>query len=84
MSSECERAFSQAKKLITVERHSLLPDIIEADQCVKSWLRNGLVDGGACWQRLDGLLAEERAQMIAAAKAAAAAAAAAQPVIIDD
>jgi hypothetical protein len=36
MSAECERAFSTAKKLITDERYNLKPDIIEADQCIKS------------------------------------------------
>jgi hypothetical protein len=36
MSAECERAFSTVKKLITDERYNLKPDIIEADQCIKS------------------------------------------------
>ena len=45
MSAECERAFSLAKKLITDERYNLKPDIIEADQCIKSWCKHGIVDG---------------------------------------
>jgi hypothetical protein len=38
MSSDCERVFSQAKLLITGQRHSLKPDIIEATQCLRAWL----------------------------------------------
>jgi hypothetical protein len=45
MSSECERSFSSAKRLITDDRYSLKADIIEADQCVKSWFKNDIVDG---------------------------------------
>jgi hAT family C-terminal dimerisation region len=36
MSSECERVFSQAKKLITDERNRLGPATIEADECLKN------------------------------------------------
>ena len=43
MSSACERAFSQAKKIITNERNRLLADTIEADQCQKWWLIKGLL-----------------------------------------
>ena len=43
MSSECERVFSQAKKLITDERSHFSAATIEADECLKNWLRNGLV-----------------------------------------
>jgi hypothetical protein len=52
MSAECERAFSQAKKIVTDERYCLKADIIEADQCVKSWLKSQLVDGSATWKIL--------------------------------
>ena len=45
MSSECERAFSNAKRLIAEQRYNLKADIIEADQCIKSWLKNGITDG---------------------------------------
>ena len=38
MSSECERVFSQAKLLITGQRHALKPDVIEATQCLRMWL----------------------------------------------
>ena len=36
-SSECERVFSSAKLLITASRNRLLPDIIEANECLKAW-----------------------------------------------
>jgi hypothetical protein len=45
MSNECERAFSNAKRLIAEQRYNLKSDIIEADQCLKSWLKNGIADG---------------------------------------
>jgi len=38
MSSECERVFSQAKLLITGQRHKLQADIIEATQCLRMWM----------------------------------------------
>lgn len=47
MSSEYERSFSGAKHMIIDQRYSLKSDIIEADQCVKSWLKNGITDGTA-------------------------------------
>ena len=43
MSSECERVFSQAKKMITDERNRLSPETVEADQLQKQWLMKGLV-----------------------------------------
>ena len=43
MSSACERAFSQAKKVVTDERNRLSADVIEADQCQKWWLMKGLL-----------------------------------------
>jgi hypothetical protein len=45
MSSECERAFSAAIRLLTDDRYNLKPDIIEADQCLKSWFKSGVADG---------------------------------------
>ena len=45
ISAECERAFSRAKKMVTEERHSLRGEIIEAEQCLKSWLISCIVDG---------------------------------------
>jgi phosphodiesterase/alkaline phosphatase D-like protein len=52
MSAECERVFSYSRKMITDERYSLKVDIIEADQCLKSWLKQQLVHGAATWQIL--------------------------------
>ena len=43
MSAECERVFSQAKKMITAERNRLAPEVVEADQLQKQWLLRGLV-----------------------------------------
>ncbi|KAM4061992.1 transposase-like protein [Hirsutella rhossiliensis] len=43
MSAECERVFSQTKKMITDERNQLSPEIVEADQLQKQWLMRGLV-----------------------------------------
>jgi hypothetical protein len=43
MSTECERVFSSAKKLITPERSCLVPDIIEASECLKNWWDRGLI-----------------------------------------
>lgn len=37
MSAECERVFSSAKHLITDPRNRLKADIIEANECLKSW-----------------------------------------------
>jgi hypothetical protein len=45
MSSECERAFSAARRLITDERYNLETNIIEADQYVKSWFKHGIANG---------------------------------------
>jgi hypothetical protein len=43
MSAECERVFSQTKKMITDERNRLAPEVVEADQLQKHWLMRGLV-----------------------------------------
>lgn len=45
MSSECERAFSAAIRMLTDDRYNLKYDIIEADQCLKSWFKNRVADG---------------------------------------
>jgi hypothetical protein len=42
MSAECERCFSDAGRLITDERASLGPEVIEACSCVKNWLNKKL------------------------------------------
>jgi hypothetical protein len=43
MVTECERAFSSAKKLITPERNALGDDTIEASECLKAWWDQGLI-----------------------------------------
>ena len=42
-SCECERVFSQSKKLITDERNRLRPDTIEACELQKNWLLKGVI-----------------------------------------
>jgi hypothetical protein len=37
MSDECERCFSSAKILLSDRRSRLLPDIIEANECLRAW-----------------------------------------------
>jgi hypothetical protein len=44
MSTECERVFRSAKKLITPKRSQLEEDIIEACECLKAWWRNSLIE----------------------------------------
>jgi hypothetical protein len=44
MSTECERAFSSAKKLLTPERNVLSMDIIKACECLKTWWKNDLLE----------------------------------------
>jgi hypothetical protein len=41
MSSECERVFSQLRRLITFERTRLGDDTVESDECQKHWLARG-------------------------------------------
>jgi hAT family C-terminal dimerisation region len=36
-SAECERIFSSAKMLITASRNGLHPDVIEANEYLRSW-----------------------------------------------
>ena len=43
ISSECERVFSQIKKVVTNERNRLKADTIEALECQKHWLRQRAV-----------------------------------------
>jgi hypothetical protein len=38
MSDDNERSFSAARDMISYRRTCLLPDIIEACQCLKTWL----------------------------------------------
>jgi len=44
MSAECERVFSSTKKMITPERNHLKADVIEAQECLKSWIKHGITD----------------------------------------
>jgi hypothetical protein len=44
MSSEVERIFSAAKRLITDERNCLGPEIVEACECQRHWLKANLVE----------------------------------------
>jgi hypothetical protein len=62
MSAECERAFSMAKKMVTDERYRLKADIIEADQCVKSWLQSGVVEGVVIYEILASIQPEDHQQ----------------------
>jgi hypothetical protein len=59
MSSECERAFSNAKRLIAEQRYNLKSDIIEADQCLKSWLKNGIANGQAVFNTIAAALDDQ-------------------------
>lgn len=52
MSAECERTFSSAKLLISEQRYSLKSNIIEADQCLKSWLKSRIADGQAIFTNI--------------------------------
>ncbi|TKA64921.1 hypothetical protein B0A49_12969 [Cryomyces minteri] len=58
MSSECERVFSQAKKMVTDERFNLKADIVQADQCLKNWLRNGVAIGHLTLEALERAIEE--------------------------
>lgn len=44
MSSEVERIFSAAKRLITDDRNCLGPEIVEACECQRHWLKANLVE----------------------------------------
>jgi len=45
MSDEPERVFSSAKLLISHVSNRLGDDIIEASECLKSWIQQGLIFG---------------------------------------
>jgi len=47
MSDEPERVFSSAKLHITDRRNRLGDDIIQASECLKSWVQQGLVFGAS-------------------------------------
>jgi hypothetical protein len=43
MSTECERAFSSTKKLVTPERNWPAEEVIEASENLKNWWDRGLI-----------------------------------------
>lgn len=43
MAADCERAFSLAKLAMTSQRQSIEPETLEMLQCLKNWLRLGLI-----------------------------------------
>lgn len=43
MSAECERVFSETKRLTTDDRYRLFPKVIEAAQFQKNWLDGELI-----------------------------------------
>ena len=43
MSAECERVFSQTRRLMTVDRNRLSTDMMEALECMKHWWDAGLL-----------------------------------------
>jgi hypothetical protein len=47
MSAEPERVFSGARRTISWDRYRLGPDNIERIECMKSWIRTGIVDAPA-------------------------------------
>jgi hypothetical protein len=55
MSSKYERAFSAGKGLITDHRYGLKNDIIEADQCIKSWFKHGIANGATAFTSIAAL-----------------------------
>jgi hypothetical protein len=48
-SAECERIFSSAKLLVTSSRNRLRPDVLEASECLRNWLKkpNSKTDTGS-------------------------------------
>jgi hAT family C-terminal dimerisation region len=44
IAAECERVFSSSKILISDHRNSLSDDIIEANECVRHWVKKGYFD----------------------------------------
>lgn len=45
MSAEVERLFSSTKLMLPPHRSSLLPNAIEAGECIRSWVKGGLFMG---------------------------------------
>ncbi|TKA49943.1 hypothetical protein B0A49_12331 [Cryomyces minteri] len=49
---------AQAKKMVTDERFNLKADIVQADQCLKNWLRNGVAIGHLTLEVLERAIEE--------------------------
>jgi hypothetical protein len=64
MSSECERSFSDAGNLITDYRYNLKNDIIQADQCLKSWFKNNVADGQAALTNIAAAALDEDDEIV--------------------
>jgi len=43
-STPCERVFSCGRHLVSFERHSLSPNMIESLLCLNNWNRNGFIE----------------------------------------
>jgi hypothetical protein len=56
ISSKYKRAFSNAKRLISEQRYNLKSDVIKADQCIKSWLKNGIANGQTVFNNIAAAL----------------------------
>ena len=59
MSAEVERLFSSAKLMLPPTRNSLQPDGIEASECIRSWVLNGIVISDY-FEYLSGALREKQ------------------------
>jgi hypothetical protein len=57
MSCECERTFSSGKRLIAEQ--NLKSGIIEVEQCIKTWLKNGIPNGQAIFNNIAAVLDED-------------------------
>jgi hypothetical protein len=47
MATDCERSFSLAKLTLTTQRLSMTTETLEKLQCLKNWVRHGVVKLGA-------------------------------------
>ena len=54
--------------MITDERFSLKQDVIEAEQCLKSWLINKVADGQKAWDTLQQVQMEDIGESALASK----------------
>ena len=54
--------------MITDERFNLKQDVIEAEQCLKSWLINKVADGQKAWDTLQQVQMENVRESVSASK----------------